>query len=124
MHILSESIGLYPKMKSKWCYLEHFYEISGIFRPKIAFSRQNYKNSHFLIFLTFFAGLRTKKPPKNQNLKKLYIYFLKDHTKMICTNFWLISPKIVDFYKLFVFIRNAQFCQENAILGLKMPDIS
>ena len=61
MHILSESIGLYPKMKSKWCYLEHFYEISGIFRPKIAFSRQNYKNSHFLIFLTFFAGLKTQK---------------------------------------------------------------
>ena len=52
------------------------------------------------------------------------MYSLKDHTKMISTNFWPISPKIVDFYKLFVFFRNAQFCRENAILGLKMADVS
>ena len=41
MYTLSESIGLYTKMKSKWCYLEYFYEILGIFTPKIAFFAKN-----------------------------------------------------------------------------------
>ena len=34
MHILSESIGLYPKMKSKWCYLEYFCEKGPSFVKK------------------------------------------------------------------------------------------
>ena len=80
MHILSESIGLYPKMKSKWCYLEYFYEISVIFRPKIAFLD---KILHFL---------KTRKVYRNPqfssklatNLYKLSLY---GPFKSICTVF-------------------------------------
>ena len=36
MYIFSELIDLHPKNKSKSGYLKYFYEIFGIFGPKIA----------------------------------------------------------------------------------------
>ena len=154
MHILSESIGLYPKMRSKWCYLEYFYEISGIFKPKIAFFSKNcafvkntkswckstvfskighkfqqiifvwsFKNVmySFLIFwffchffapkspkiaffchFCFFLQVRASKNcQKNQNLKKLYITFLKVPMRMVYRKLWVILMQNENLHKLF-----------------------
>ena len=49
-----------------------------IFLP--IFSPLKYKNSHFLIFLTFFAGLPIKKlPKKSKSQKTVHILFEGAH---------------------------------------------
>ena len=99
MHILSESIGLYPKMKSKLCYLKYFCEIFGIFRPKIAFFAKNcafVKNTKSWCKSTVFSKIGHK----FQQI--IFVWSFKNVMYSFCHFFALKSPKIA-FFAIFAF---------------------